>query len=128
MKNIILPPDVKKVVRKNVFRTALKFVFTEGIFLLFIFILCYVLLARIDSIYRVVLAIILVIASVWLTDIPKLFSERDWCGEITKVDVITRAKVHGTFRAKFGFEHAVAVTVKTDKGRECQKEDRKSVV
>ena len=122
MKNVVLPRDVKKVAQKNIFRTALKFAVTEGFFLFFIFILCYVLLASIDNIYRVVLAIALVALSVWLTDIPKLFSERDWCGEITKVDVLTRAKIHGTFRAKFGFEHVVSVTAKTDKGQLRQKE------
>lgn len=121
MKNIVLPPDVKKVARKNIFRTVLKFIFTEGFFLFFIFILCYVLLASINSIYRIVLAIVLAALSAWLTDIPKLFSERDWCGEITKVQVSTRGKVHGFVRLKFSFENAVSVTAKTDKGREIQK-------
>lgn len=123
MKKVVLPPDVKKVARKNIFRTTLKFVFTEGFFLFFIFILCYVLLARVDTIYRVVIAIILVALSVWLTEFPKLFSERDWCGEITKIEINTRGKVHNVFgKPKLRYENAVLITAKTDNGREMQKE------
>ena len=38
MKKVALPPDVKKAARKNIFRAAVKFAFSEGFFLFFIFI------------------------------------------------------------------------------------------
>lgn len=117
MKSIDLPDDVKAAARKNIFRKAAKFVLGEGVFLIFVFIICYLLLAGATTIVRITLAMVLIAISVWVMDMPSLFKDRDLCGEVIKVEIKSGMAAYNTFgRLKLHGEDTIVVTLRTDRG------------
>lgn len=117
MTKIDLPADIKTAAKKNIFKKVAKFVFSEGIFLIFIFIICYFLLSGATTIVRITLAIILIAISVWVTDLPNVLSDHDLCGEVIKVEIKSGMAAHNTFgRLKLHGEDTIVVTLRTDRG------------
>ena len=118
-----LPSDIRRYVRKRLFRIAMKFIVFEAFFTFAVILLAIFMISKVNDIVRWTICISLILISVCLFEVPQILHERACGGEITKVDIRTRYVAYSwgvTLRCRY--ENVIYLAVKTDRGKVIEKE------